>query len=758
MLASEAKAALTQTQVISGLGGIGKTQTALEYAYRYSKEYVCIFWIRADSALTIQTDFAQIAQKLNLVEQDDAQSAVIVSAVTRYLSNIKNPLLLVFDNVETPELIINYRPDSPNVHILITSRSPTFDVLGIASPVELGEMDPEEAYDFLIRRSGNDKQPLSSEAMLSAKQLTRELGYLPLALEQAGAYILRRKTLFPDYLTSYLKHRIELLEREKPVVGDKAKSVATTWAINFAAVEQESPAAADLLRCSAFFGADNIPFILITGAATKLGSHLSSALADADEDPVAFDEILFPLLQYSLIKRNQTYKAYSIHRLVQEVLKQDLASTNMIDTWFKRAVSAIAYTFPQPEYSNWSLCRYLLPHALACQALVEEKGLFSAEIGRMYDHCGWYLVDQGQYSIAEPLIIFGKEIREKALGSEHLDVAMSLNNLASVFRASGRYKDVLQLFQQALAMRKKLIDGDHPDIATSLNNLGKISHELGNYDSALALYTEALAMQTRIFGNEHPDIARSLGNLASVHHTIRNHIEAEKLNKQALEMRKKLLEAEHPDIAANLNNLASVYRALGRYDEAEPLYTQSIAMQRKLLGDEHPDLAISLNNHARIYEETGQYHKAEQLLNEALTMQRKLLGNEHPDIASSLNNIALIQVKFERFTDARQLFEQALVMRSNLLGAEHPEVATILGNLGALDLKFLRYDTAERFLRRAIRICEKSFGPNYPYLVTLLKNLALVLHETARGKQLRQTEARKLDKRAAEVEAWNKKL
>ena len=305
-LASKSKAALTQTQVISGLGGIGKTQTALEFAYKYSSEYGYIFWVRADSELTIQTDFVQIAQKLNLLEKNDEQSAVIVAAVKRFLSTTQNTWLLIFDNVEDPSLIVKYRPDKSNGHILLTSRSHTFDILGITSPTELGEMAPEEALMFLLKRTGRENQQLSAETRLSAEQLTEELGFLPLALEQAGAYILKRQTLIPDYLISYRKRRIVLLEQQKPVIGDNKKSVATTWAINFAQVEEESPAAPDLLRCSAFLSPDNIPFVLLTGAATKLGPHLSKALADTNKDPVALDEVLFPLLQYSLINRNQT--------------------------------------------------------------------------------------------------------------------------------------------------------------------------------------------------------------------------------------------------------------------------------------------------------------------------------------------------------------------------------------------------------------------------------------------------------------------
>ncbi len=510
-LASEAKAALTQTQVISGLGGIGKTQTALEYAYKYRSEYDYIFWIRADSEFTIQTDFVQIAEKLNLLEKNDEQSAVIVAAVKRFLSAAHNSWLIIFDNVEDPELIVKYRPDKSNGHILLTSRSHTFDVLGITSSTELGEMAPEEALQFLLKRTGRENQQLSVETRLAAEQLTEELGYLPLALEQAGAYILKRQTLIPDYLVSYRKRRILLLEQQKPVIGDNKKSVATTWAINFAQVEEESPAAADLLRCSAFLNPDNIPFAILTGAATKLGPHLSDALFGADEDPVILDEVLFPLLQYSLIKRNQTFPAYSIHRLVQEVLKQDLADADTQDIWIKRTVDAVSYVFPQPEYANWFLCAALLPHTLTCKALVEGKCLTSAEIGRMYDYAGWYLVDRGQYSSAEPQFLLGKEIREKALGFEHPDVAMSLHNLATLYRNLGRYKEAEALHLQVLEMRRKLLGADHLDIAMSLNNLATLYHDIGRYREAEALHLQALVMRRRLFGAEHRDIALKSG-------------------------------------------------------------------------------------------------------------------------------------------------------------------------------------------------------------------------------------------------------
>jgi hypothetical protein len=318
-LSKDSATALTRGYAISGLGGIGKTQTAVEYTYRYRFDYRSIFWVRAETEVELQTGFVAIAKLLNLPEQNATNPAETAQAVKYWLEHM-DEWLLVFDNADTPEMLKAYYPRTPKGHILLTSRAQLFDTLGLDRPLALEKLDPQEALSFLFKRTARaQNDPAEKNA---AEQLARELGYLPLALEQAAAYIRAKGARFQDYLASYQRQRLTLLNKAQPKTGEYPASVAKTWALNFQEVEQD-PVAADLLRLSAFLSPDAIPLELLTEGASQLGPVLAESLG-TPEDPLALNEALEPLTRYSLIRLDVETQAYSIYRMVQEVVKDQI--------------------------------------------------------------------------------------------------------------------------------------------------------------------------------------------------------------------------------------------------------------------------------------------------------------------------------------------------------------------------------------------------------------------------------------------------
>ncbi|HET9285633.1 MAG TPA: TIR domain-containing protein [Candidatus Angelobacter sp.] len=248
----------TKRQALYGLGGIGKTQIAVEYAYRHRQEYKGVFWAFADSDQSISTSFIQIAKLLNLPVQDLADQAVVVGAAKRWLEQ-NDSWLLILDNLDRTETVQTVLPQHGNGHILITSRARDFQALSIFKPIEVFELPVEPARQFLLKRTAREA---NTQSVDDIDALTLELGYFPLALEQAGAFIYENQTSFTNYLKSYRKRRIALLEQHVPVIGRYKETVATTWAINFAEVEK-TPASADLLRLSAFLAPAMIPLELL---------------------------------------------------------------------------------------------------------------------------------------------------------------------------------------------------------------------------------------------------------------------------------------------------------------------------------------------------------------------------------------------------------------------------------------------------------------------------------------------------------------
>jgi tetratricopeptide (TPR) repeat protein len=646
--------ATSLTQAVSGLGGLGKTQTAIEYAYRHLQDYTYVFWVRADSQLALSTGFVEIARLLNLPEKGAQSPDDTVRAVNRWLEN-NSGWLLIFDNADAPELLKGFRPHNAKGHVLLTSRAQVFDTLGIAKPIEIEAMQPEEALEFLFTRTGRDDNNAAERE--AAAQISEELGYLPLALEQAGAFITAQKARFQDYLVSYRKRRLKLLKESGPVVGDYPESVATTWAINFQEVEKVSEAASDLLRASAFLSPDSIPLELITKGKSKLGPALSVALADVDDDPLTLNQVLEPLTRYSFIRLDSDSQTYSIHRLVQEVLKDGMD----VDTqrlWAERSICALNQAFPIVEFKNWPLCERLLPHAKAAAKLIEKWDITFAKAGRLLNQVAVYNSERGQYADAELLIKRSLAIREK-LEADPLNMAVSLNNLAVLFDSQGKYDESESLYKRSLAIYEKSLGPDHPKVALSLNNLAEFYREQCKYIEAEPLYKQSLAIKEKSFGLDHPDTAVSLNNLAMLYHEQGKTTEAEPLYKRSLAIFEKILGPDHPNVATTLNNLAELYREQDKYAEAEPLYKRSLASREKALGPEHPSVAMSLNNLALLYRAQGNNIEAEPLYKQSLAILKRAVGPNHPHVAIALKNYAALLRATQRDAEAAKMEARA---------------------------------------------------------------------------------------------------
>jgi Tfp pilus assembly protein PilF len=654
------KSAGSMTQAISGLGGLGKTQTAIEYAYRHRDDYKEVFWSRADSELALSIGFVEIARLLDLPEKDAQNPDDAVRAVIRWLEN-NSGWLLIFDNADVPELLKGFRPRNEDGHVLLTSRAQVFDVLGIAKPFEIDVMLPEEALTFLFTRTGrDDDNAVEKEA---ANQLTEELGYLPLALEQAGAFITAKQARFQDYLAGYRKRRLELLKESRPLAGDYPESVATTWSINFREVEEASEAASDLLRMSAFLSSDSIPLELITKGKSQIGPALSAALVDVDDDPLALNEVLQPLTRYSFIRLDSDSQTYSIHRLVQEVLRDGMdADTQKL--WAERIVRALNQAFPSVEFKNWPSCERILPHAKTAAKLLERWNLAFEEAARLLNQLATYCYHRGQYADAEPLFRRSLQIYERALGPDDLNVATSLNNLAELCRRQGEYGEAEPLYKRSLRLRETTLGPDHPTVATSLSNLAALYFEEEDFAKAEPLFERSLAIRERSLGSDHPDVATSLNNLAALYRAQGKYVEAEPLQKRSLAMLEKTLGPNHPTVAKSLANLSALYFRKGEYTESESLLQRSLAITEELLGPDHPDVGVMLNNLAGLYVAQGKDLEAESLYRRSLEIKEKALGQEHPSVATSLENFAYLLLATQRDAEAARHAKRAAAIRA----------------------------------------------------------------------------------------------
>jgi tetratricopeptide (TPR) repeat protein len=482
-------AAISQPQAISGLGGIGKTQIALAYAYRHLQDYQAILWSRADTTEALISGFVTFAKLLQLPQQDEKDQLIVVEAVKTWLKTHEQ-WLLILDNADELATVRDVLPPVGQGHTLLTTRATSTGRL--ANRLEVEILDPDVGALFVLRRAGllaldASLDQAASDDVALAQELVQEMGGLPLALDQAGAYVEEVQCSLSDYLKLYLQYRATLLKERGGLVPDHPEPVATTWSLSFEKIEQIYPAATDLLRVCAFLQADAIPEeILLEGA-----QHLGQQIQHLSVNPLAFDEALKALLSYSLIQRKPATHLLSVHRLVQAVIR-DAMDQQTYHLWAERTIQAVEAILPEVDHGTSERYERCLSHTLGCAELIEQLELTSSSAAQLLFQTASYLSGRARYGEAEPLCKQVLQIRRQVLGAEHPDVAASLNNLAGLYRDQGKYEQAEPLCEQALQIRRQVLDERHPDVAQSLNNLAVLYQDQGKYEQAERVFEQAL--------------------------------------------------------------------------------------------------------------------------------------------------------------------------------------------------------------------------------------------------------------------------
>jgi tetratricopeptide (TPR) repeat protein len=594
--------ALSQPQAITGLGGIGKTQIAVEYAYRFHQDYQVVLWARAEDTEALTSSFITIATLLNLAEQKAQDQTITVDAVKMWLQT-HSGWLLMLDNADDLSLVPAFLPPALGGHLLLTTRA--FAVGHLASRIEVDTLSAEQGALFLLRRASlmapdATLEHISPQARDLAVQVSQELGGLPLALDQAGAYLEATGTALAAYQQIYQQHRTALLAQRRAQGTDHPEPVASTWSLSFVRVEETNPAAADLLRLCAYLAPDAIAEeILVQGAA-----HLGPVLGPVAADAFLLGQAIEALRAYSLVGRDPGLQTLSVHRLVQTVVRDALDAAGR-QTWAERAIRAVHATLPPVEHANWGQWERLLAHAQACAAWLDPYEIHLQEATKVLQQTGWYLTERARYSEAEPLLERAYQMSEQQQGAEHLDTARDALTLAYLYHDQGKYEQAEPLFVRALAIYEQQLGPEHPLTARSLNNLAELYRAQGKDEQAEPLYVRSLAIRERQFGPLHPDTATGLNNLAELYREHGKDEQAEPLYVRSLAIREQQLGPLHPLTASSLNNLAGLYFEQGKYEQAEPLYVRALAISEQQLGPLHPDTQITRGNYVALLRKMG---------------------------------------------------------------------------------------------------------------------------------------------------------
>ncbi len=717
--------AVTQPVSISGLGGIGKTQLALEYAHKsYPDMYRAVFWVDAAEESTLQAGYDYLAHMLELPERNEQKLDRRIQAVKRWMEGHTN-WLLILDNADNLQLARSFLPVKHHGHVLLTTRS---QIVGtIARQIEIEKMEPAEGLLFLLKRAGIVQHEaniatLAADVRDAAIELVTLLGGHPLALDQAGAYVEETGVSFADYLQLYQDTRRFLLDRrgsEESEYGDHPDSVAATIELSVRKAYEQQPMAADILHFCSFLQPDAIP------------EEVLEQDAGLQIDTQSLNEVIVALRRYSLIKRNTQEKTLSMHRLVQAVLIDTMSPALRVQ-WRERIILTLNKVFPEVKFKEWSRCRRLLPHALIAATWTETELTSMLDTPKLFLKAGIYLRERGQYAEAEQLMMRTLSIREQQLEGEPLDTAVSLHNLAVLYRRQGKYEQAETLYLQALSIYEQRLGPEHPGTASVLNDLAALYVRLGKYMQAENLYQRVLTVREQHLGAEHLDTVLSLHNLAELYRRQGKYEQAELLYQRVLSIRKKLLGDEHPEIASVLHELARLYDDQGKYEQAEAQFQFALNIQESHLGPDHPDTALSLYNLAALYWRQGKYEQAEPLCQRALMIRENQLGAEHPDTARSLNGMAILRQQQGKYEQAEVLWLRALAIFEQQPGTEGFYAAYPLHGLARLLQDQGEHEQAEALYQRALNIQDQQLRPTRLYSKATRNDYALFLRRIGR--------------------------
>lgn len=567
-------ASATRAAAVHGLGGVGKTALALAYATNARHRYRGVWRVRAQEPSALVEDLAELGGRL-LPPLRDAQdrAGAARECLLEIARNPGRPFLLIFDNVEDPQHVLQWRP-AAGAHVLITSRWRDWAMAGVR-PVPVEVLSPAAAAGLLLALSGRDD-------LDAARDLAEQLGHLPLALTHAAAVLRQAKTLsFADYVAD-LGQRLERLPKGAGAYPD---AVRAAFESNMSMLARDHADAPQILSFAAFCAPDAIPLELWeTGPAAE-------ALAETLRTPAQRAEAFGALEAWSLAVLDPVSGTLSVHRLAQMVMRAIVEEGGHKQAWMQIVVRALNEAFPSPQFANWPRCARLATHAEAALAHLS-GGAPIAEASRLASDVGVFRYFRAEYAEAE-LMHRGALASIEALGaSDDPQMAVALSNLALVMSDTNRKGEAEPLYRRALAINEARLGVDHADNAILINNLARLLKETNRMEEAEALYRRALAIDEKNRGEDDPAVARGLSNLGQLLQDCGRPQEAEAPFRRALAIDTAAFGASHPSVAIRLHNLGTLLFAGGRLEEAAPFLRDALKIGESELRLGHPHVEV----------------------------------------------------------------------------------------------------------------------------------------------------------------------
>ena len=700
---------------IEGMGGVGKTELALQYAQlqlllnRYPGG---ICWLRARNE-NIGLQIVRFAEtKLDLKPPRDWTLTEQVDFCWSRWG--EGDVLVVLDDINDYSKIDSYLPPQPSrFKLLITTRLQ----LDLAQSLTLDVLNEVAALELLGEWIGADK---IERELVDARKLCKRLGHLPLALNLVSRYVRKRKITLAEMIRRIDEKKLqhESLKRDKS---------DPTWTLNIqrgiaAAFElswEELSNSARRLGCLfSLFALAPIPWTIVLNIGIEQDTE---TLEDAR-------------VELEILHLLQGEEPYFLHQLIREFLQEKLEQLNDKDNlkqMFASTLADIGEATPEPVQLSLKEIRSLslaIPHiqevANHLVSYLNIENLFHPFRGLVF-----FYQAQGLCSEAETWIRKFLIVAETHFDSAHPHTAAAFNNLALVLENQGHHKQAEISYFKALELATCSIGIESPLAATCIHNLGGFYRRTGHYNESEKYHLQALALRKRLLGEEDIEVAISLKNLAMLYSVQGRYDESESLYLEALKLTQKNAGEKHPLQVSNLGGLADLYHDKGDFYKAEPLYLQALKLGDEVLPEGHPRKLALIGRLAVIYCEQERYEKAEKLYIKVSEISK---CNRTDLNISTFVNLGYLFWRQGHYSEAEPLYLQALELDRTLNNNEHPRTATILGNLAALYRTQNKYEEAEAFATKALELRKRLLGEDHLEVAISLYSLAMI-HEAQKN-------------------------
>ncbi|KAH8684468.1 putative kinesin [Tricladium varicosporioides] len=712
-----------QRVALVGLGGVGKTQIALECAFQLQKliPNLSVLWVRASGPTSFDTAYRDIGHRLKIPGIEDDKADVKTLVQTRLSQETAGKWLMIIDNADDYDIfhhcgddasvskrLWEYLPSSELGAILFTTRDREAATSYAGSNViDILEMSNEESRDLLFRNLQN--KPLIDDDSSTTKLLELLVNF-PLAIIQAAAYINAKDSSIAEYLRIYQEsneNTIALLSKDFKGARrypDVKNPVATTWLISFEQIQKRDHLAAKYLAFISCIKEQNIPRDLLPPASE-----------------IEKTEALGTLKAFGFIKERVTRDSYDMHPLVYKAMQNWLKIMRYWEDSNREGLINISKIFPQPQHTNRAVWTRYLPHAQYIITSLDLELIRTKETSEVKEHLwrllcnlGYCFSIKGQYIRAEGMFRQALQLQETVLKKGHPSILINMNNLAASFCDQGKYIEAEIMERQILHLQEMVFGKDCPDTLLSMNSLAIVLSRQGKYVEAEAISRQALQLQERVLGKDHPDTLSSMSNLAIDLSSQGKYIEAEVMHRQALQLQEKVLGKDHPDTLLSMNSLSIDLSSQGNYAEAEAISRRALQLQERVLGKDHPDTLLSMNNLAIDLSSQGKYVEAESMSRQAVQLQEVVLGKDHPDTLLSMNNLAIVLSSQGKYAEAEAISQQAVQLQEMALGKNHPYTLSGMSNLAMVLNSRGKYAEAEIMSRQALQSQEMVLGKDHP--------------------------------------------